>query len=54
MKYKVRYNDQTKQNAYMNACDCLFYGYGKSYWNDCGCNDREEIWLQAKRDMSHQ
>lgn len=50
--YKRRYSDKTKQNAYMNACDCLYYGYGIAYWNDCGCDDRMEVWKQAKRDMA--
>lgn len=52
MKYKKRYIDKVKQNVYMNACDCLYYGYGKSYWNDCGCNDRDHVWKQALADMS--
>lgn len=39
MKYKNRYTDKAKQNAYMNACDCLYFGFGKIFWNDCGCND---------------
>lgn len=28
-------------NAFLNACDCLKYGYGKSAWNDCGLEDEE-------------
>lgn len=50
MKYKNRYTDKAKQNAYMNACDCLYFGFGKIFWNDCGCND-DSVWDQAMRDM---
>lgn len=31
MKYKNRYTDKAKQNAYMNACDCLYFGFGKIF-----------------------
>ena len=27
MNYKNRYTDKAKQNAYMNACDCLYFIY---------------------------
>lgn len=50
MQYKNRYTDKVKQNAYMNACDCLYFGFGKIFWNDCGCND-DSVWDQAMRDM---
>lgn len=42
MKYKIRYTEKDKQNSYMNACDCLYYGYGYSYFIPCG-NYSEEI-----------
>lgn len=29
-----RYNDVKLQAAYENACDCLYYGYGKKVWNN--------------------
>lgn len=48
MQYKNRYTDKAKQNAYMNACDCLYFGFGKIFWNDCGCND-DSVWDQARQ-----
>lgn len=53
MYYKKRYTNQQKQNAYMNACDCLYYGYGKSDWNNCGLSDEDaaEVWKQAHKDL---
>ena len=52
MRYIERYEDERKQNAYMNACDCLYFGYGRNYRNDCGCEDRLEVWKQAKENMA--
>ena len=55
MKYKKRYDEQDKQNSYMNACDCLFYGYGYSYFIPCGNYSEEvkkSVWNRAKEDMS--
>jgi len=53
MKYIRRYVNQTMQNAYMNACDCLYYGYGIAYWIACGIpkEKRQEVWNQAIQDM---
>lgn len=53
MYYKKRYTNQQKQNAYMNACDCLYYGYGKSSWNSCGLSEEDatEVWKQAYKDL---
>ena len=53
MVYRERFDDKAKQNAYMNACDCLFYGYGQEFWNDCGIDDadRREVWAQARFDI---
>lgn len=53
MIYRQRFKDKTKQNAYMNACDCLYYGYGREFWNDCGIapEERNEVWRQAKLDI---
>lgn len=53
MYYKNRYSNKQKQNAYMNACDCLYYGYGKSYWNNCGLSDDDatKVWSQAYKDI---
>lgn len=51
MAYKNRYADKVKQNAYMNAIDCLYFGFTKIFWNDCGCDDRDSVWNQAVKDM---
>ena len=53
MVYIQRYTNKTMQNAYINACDCLYYGYGMSYWIDCGIpkEKRREVWMQARMDM---
>ena len=56
MKYKNRYKESDKQNTYMNACDCLYYGYGIKYLIPCGEYTEEEktsIWNQAVKDMSN-
>lgn len=54
MTYKRRYENQTEQNAYENACDCHLYGMGRKAWNDCGIDNskRKEIWNQAYEDMA--
>lgn len=51
---KRRYEDNRRQAAYENACDCLIYGYGKSYWNSLDLNDEEkkEVWHQAFEDIA--
>lgn len=51
---KERYKDTRKQAAYENACDCIIYGYGKSYWNSLDLNDEEkkEVWKQAYNDLA--
>ena len=50
---KNRYKDRQKQAAYENAYDCLYYGYGKSYWNSCGLDkqSQNEVWKQAFQDI---
>lgn len=47
---KKRYNDIKKQAAHENACDCLYYGYGKSVWNSCDLDEETAnlIWKTAK------
>lgn len=54
MTYKNRYRDDQKQAAYMNACDCLCYGYGRSAWNACGLEgaQADEVWRQAFEDIA--
>lgn len=49
---KNRYTDLQKQAAYENTYDCLYCGYGKSYWNNCGLDEEtsKEIWEQAYED----
>lgn len=46
-----RYNDMQKQAAHENACDCLYYGYGKSVWNSCGLDEKtaDSVWNNAKK-----
>ena len=42
-------------NAYQNACDCIYYGYGKSYWDDCGLDNESianQVWKAAKNDLA--
>lgn len=53
MPYRERFEDKAKQNAYIHACDCIFYGYGQEFWNDCGIDeqDRKEVWTQARIDV---
>lgn len=53
MIYKEKYKDNLMQQAYNNACDCLYYGYGKKWWNSCGIdeNAQNEVWSQALIDM---
>lgn len=54
MKYKKQYGNKTKQKAYINACDCLYNGYSKEQWNNCGISEAEavEIWAVAFRDIT--
>ena len=54
MKYKIRYIEKDKQSSYANACDCLYYGYGYSYFIPCGNYSEEikkSIWNTAKNDL---
>lgn len=49
-KAKQLYSDSAMQNAFLNACDCMHYGYGKTYWQDCGIDEqyRDLVWQQAR------
>ena len=51
---KIRYQNGQKQAAYLNACDCLRYGYNRSCWNSCGLTgeDANQIWVCAFRDVA--
>ena len=55
-KIKTVFTGNTvKRNAFENALECLYYGNGKSDWNDCGLkteSDRNEVWDKAKYFMS--
>lgn len=50
-----RYSDMQKQAAHENACDCLYYGYGKSVWNSCGLdeNTADSVWRNAKKVLAN-
>ena len=54
MSYKKRYQEANKQAAYENACDCLYYGYDRKYWNSCELEESEanKVWNQAFNDMA--
>lgn len=44
------------QNAFLNACDCLYYWYGRQAWNACGIEEEDEqakIWQAAKNYMAN-
>ena len=53
-----RYGNKVMQAAYENACDCLYYGYGKQFWITHDYNQAlpleisNEIWHQAFEDIS--
>lgn len=53
---KKRYKSIQKQAAYENAYDCLYYGYGKSVWNNCGLDEdtSNEVWNQAFKDITEE
>ena len=48
---------ETKQEqaAYENACDCLYYGYGRKHWNSCGLSedDADRIWKDAIAELTN-
>lgn len=50
---KQRYTDIIMQNAYENAYDCLYYGYGRSFWNNYGLDEKtsNKIWNKAFEDI---
>ena len=53
MPYQQRFESNIKQKAYRKACECIYYGYSKEFWDDCGLNeeDRKEVWMQARLDV---
>ena len=48
-------SSKANRAAYENACDCLYYGYGRDKWNSCGIEGAEAdmIWNQAKEDLGN-
>lgn len=53
MAYTRRYECDQLQAAYENACDCMYYGMGPKFWNDCGIpqEKRKEVWAVAWFDL---
>lgn len=49
MKQPTFTNEQ-EQAAFENALDCLYYGFGRSYWNACGLPEEEatQVWEEAR------
>ena len=52
---QVKRMEMMYNNAFRNACDCLYYWYGMSAWNSCGVEEADErlkIRAAAKEYMS--
>lgn len=47
---------QQERNAHENACDCLYYGYGRKHWNSCGLSEKEaaRIWQEAREQLANE
>lgn len=43
-----------KQTALENAYDCLWFGYGRKYWNSCGLSSKtaDAIWEEASAEFA--
>lgn len=54
----MKYTDITYLEiaAFENALDCLYYGYGKKYWNNCGLDKEtsDKIWKKAIETLEKQ
>lgn len=53
-EYTIRYPDNDrKQSAYENACDCILSGIGIAAWYSCGLDktQRTIVWGRACRDV---
>lgn len=52
--YKERYTNRQMQDAYENACDCLYYGMSIQKWDNCGLGKSLalQVWEQAFDDMA--
>jgi hypothetical protein len=55
IKDNSSFKSRKEHNAYLNAIDCLYYGYGRSYWNSCGLSkeDADRIWEMAYEDCAN-
>lgn len=53
-QYKNRYGKSITQQAYINAYLCLYNGYSRKNWNNCGIpeEDSDEVWQAAFRDIT--
>lgn len=52
---QVERMEKLYNNAFLNACDCLYYWYWMSAWNSCWVEEADErlkIWAAAKDYMS--
>lgn len=49
-----RYVNYAEQACYLNARDCIRFGYGMNYLNKCGLTKEaaEKIWDQAVEDLA--
>ena len=46
---KRRFKNKVEQYAFENACDCLYYGFGRKIWNNLGLDKEtsDRIWQLA-------
>lgn len=61
LSYPQKYHDNLqKQAAFFNACDYLYYGYGKKTWiknkHNLGLSEKDsnEVWHEAFVHMANQ
>lgn len=55
-EYKLRYpENDLKQDAYENACDCITCGLGMTAWKSCGLSlsQRYKVWWRAAQDVGN-
>lgn len=53
---KKNWSDLTiSEMIYLNACECLYYGYGYNTLNKCGMSDfvAKPIFMEAFNDMAN-
>lgn len=53
---QVERMERIYQNAFLNACDCLYYWYGLEAWNACMLDDeaKRKVWGAARTYMANQ